>query len=129
LVNPTKEDKMRSFFLLLTCAILTITVKASPAEAASFYWYRGQVHAHSEEACYSFAKSAAQKGGVTNIKKDNLSVSGTSTGNLVVITCIVAASGNATAIVMVSGDDGPSAGGLAKKLFESMQVSECVEGC
>ena len=122
---------MRSFLLALTIAFTAITVDALPAEAYFLYWYRGRVHARSENACYGFAQAVAARNNLQNVRRDNLSVSGTSSSGdaLAVITCIGGANGNATAVVMVSSDNGPEADQLAKALFDGVKNEICFEGC
>jgi hypothetical protein len=125
------EGAMRSPAVLSIAMLAAISSAASPAWAYSLYWYRGPTKSHSESACYGFAKDAASRNNLRNIKQDNLSVSGVSATNtaLAVITCIVAAGGTAHAVVMVSGDNAPEAASLAKSLFEAVRSETCFEGC
>ena len=122
---------MRSFLLSLAIAFTSITINASPAEAYFLYWYRGPVHAKSESGCYGFAQAAAASNNLQNVKKDNLSVSGTSSSGdaLAVMTCVGGGNGDATAVVMVSSDNGPEAAQLAKALFDRVRNEICFEGC
>ncbi len=122
---------MRSFLLLLAIAFTSIIGNISPAEAYYLYWYRGQVHANTENGCYGFAEDAASRNGLQNVQRNNLSVWGNSSSGdaLAIMTCIGGGSGNATAVVMVSSDNGPEADQLAKALFSVVTTEICFEGC
>lgn len=122
---------MRLFLFALAIAFTSIMIGASPAEAHFLHWYRGPVHATSEGGCYGFAHDAATKNNLQNIKRDNLSVSGTTSSGdaYAVITCVGGGGGEATAIVMVSSDNGPVGDNLAKALFDVVRKEVCFEGC
>ena len=73
--------------------------------AAVLYWGGTLVKTGSVRTCMSFAADAMRNSGMQNIRSSASEVTGTSGRSYAAITC-VATNPNATAIVMVTGEDG-----------------------
>jgi hypothetical protein len=82
-----------------------VALPATSACAVSLYWGDTPVKTGSFATCISFAGDAMRLANVQNIRKLPNEVAGTLGNNYAAITC-VGTSPNATAIVMVAGENG-----------------------
>ena len=97
----------RNFAVPWRAAMLAASVAftAGTLEAVSLYWGATPVKTNSVGTCIQFAGDAMRLSNMQNIRKSANEVAGTSGGTYAAITC-VGTGPQATALVMVAGDNG-----------------------
>ena len=102
-----KRLKMMKLGLASVVALLFITVLVSPSRSGGnfLYWASQPVKSGSIKTCYDFANDVMRQEHFQNIRRSANEVAGISGGTYAAITC-VATKPQATAMVMVVGDDG-----------------------
>jgi len=88
--------------------VLALLSTVGVARAVSLYWVETPVKTGSYSACIAFAGDAMRLSNVQNIRRLPNEVAGTSGNSYAAITC-VGTRPNATAIVMVAGENGVEA--------------------
>ena len=103
-------NRLRANVLLAPALLLSgFFGTADEAQAWSFYWSKVEVQTSSWSSCMSMAHAVAARRNLTQLRRDNLAVSGSVNGASATITCIgTGGNSKAMAVVMVVGDvDGP----------------------
>ena len=93
----------RNLVLAVTLLLGGLLCTPAPAHAYSFYWSKVEVHAVPWRVCMSFAYDSTNQLGLSQVRRDNLAVTGSRNGADATITCIGTA-GKAMAVIMVVGD-------------------------
>ena len=110
---------MKSLTLVgVVTLVLLLALLAPPkADAYYFYWSKIEVQSKSWQGCMNLVYGVAQQHNLTQLRRTNLSITGSLSGADATITCIgTGANSKAMAVVMVVGDsDAP-----VKQLHDSL---------
>jgi hypothetical protein len=99
---------MKSSFRSKCIVVLALISTVGVARAVSLYWVETRVKTGSYATCIAFAGDAMRLSNLQNIRRLPNEVAGTFGNNYAAITC-VATTPNATAVVMVAGENGTEA--------------------
>ena len=107
---------------LRSLVLIAALFLANHARGASFYWSKVEVQTASWKGCMNVAYGVAQKQHLTQLKRDNLEVSGYANGVFATITCVgTGGNSKAMAVVMVVGDSG--AGAAVRQLRDNLATA------
>ena len=115
-------------FIAIATLLFGGMMAAAPAHAYSYYWSKVEVNATAWRTCMNFANDTASHSNLAQVKRDNLSVSGTRNGISVTITCI-GTGGNspAMAVVIVVGDSDQPTHQLHNDLVGYITKIHCID--
>ena len=109
-------------------AILVFLSTPNNASAAYLYWGSPRVRTVSVQTCFSFANDTMRSLNFQNIRRSGNEVAGTRGSSYAAITCL-GTNPNATAMVMVVGDNDDEVANTRNNLSDKISGITCFEGC
>lgn len=117
---------LRRLILAVTLLLGGIMSASSTAHAYSFYWSKVEVKSNSWQTCMNFANTTATYFNLSQVRRDNLAVTGSRNGADATLTCIGTA-GRAMAVIMVVGESDQPVRQLRDDLVNYITKIQCID--
>ena len=118
----------RKLILAVTLLLGGMMGTSASAHAYTFYWSKVEVKTASWQACMNFANTVASQLSLSQIRRDNLAVTGSRNGADATITCIgTGGNSHAMAVIMVVGDSDQPVRQLRDDLANQITRIQCFD--
>ena len=118
----------RKLALALTLLLGGMMGTSASAHAYTFYWSKVEVKTASWRTCMNFANTTATHFNLSQIKRDNLAVTGSRNGADATVTCIgTGGNSHAMAVIMVVGDSSQPVLQLRDDLVGYITKIQCID--